>query len=172
MNYFNGCNKQMDCKSHLKKPSITGLIIYIVAPINLYKRIFGTCIAIVLLCLTACNGTATKDPAFNDTAVSCETNLPSRLTVANTISYELNSVDSSTEGMKWIPGGETLLGASDDEGRADEYPQHKVKIKGFWIDETEVTNAQFRKFVDATGYITTAEKNVNWEELKKRSEER
>src|SRR5687768_9323903 len=122
MNYFNGCNKQTDCKFHLKKPSITGVIIYIVAPINLYKRIFGTCMAIVLLSLTACNNTSTQGVAFNDTAVSCETNLPSRLTVADTTSYKLGPDNSSTEGMKWIPGGETLLGASDDEGRADEYP--------------------------------------------------
>ncbi len=69
--------------------------------------------------------------------------------------------------MKWIAGGEFLLGASDEEGRPDEYPQHRVKIDGFWMDETEVTNAQFKKFVDATGYSTTAEKTVSWEELKK-----
>src|SRR5207247_6003867 len=48
-----------------------------------------------------------------------------------------------------------------------ERPAHRVKLDGFWMDQTDVTNAQFRKFVDATGYVTTAEKPVDWEELKK-----
>lgn len=60
-----------------------------------------------------------------------------------------------------------MMGAHDNEGNPDEYPKRKVKVAGFWMDATEVTNAQFRKFVEATGYITTAERNVVWEELKK-----
>jgi formylglycine-generating enzyme required for sulfatase activity len=60
-----------------------------------------------------------------------------------------------------------MMGASDDEGRPDEYPQHKVKLDGFWMDITEVTNAQFKKFTVATGYVTTAEKKPDWEEIKK-----
>lgn len=59
------------------------------------------------------------------------------------------------------------MAASDKEGRQDEYPQHKVKVSGFWVDATEVTNAQFAEFVAATGYITTAERAPVWEELKK-----
>ena len=60
-----------------------------------------------------------------------------------------------------------MLGASDNESRPDECPVHKVVINGFWMDATEVTNARLRKFVEATGYITTAEKAPDWEELKK-----
>ncbi|MBD0378347.1 MAG: formylglycine-generating enzyme family protein, partial [Flavisolibacter sp.] len=67
----------------------------------------------------------------------------------------------------WIEGGEYSMGCSNGEGRPDEYPQHQVKVNGFWMDATEVTNAQFKKFVEATGYITTAEKAPDWEELKK-----
>lgn len=59
------------------------------------------------------------------------------------------------------------MGASDTEGRPDEYPQHQVKVSGFWMDATEVTNAQFAAFVEATGYVTTAERAPDWEELKK-----
>lgn len=69
--------------------------------------------------------------------------------------------------MVFIPGGQYMAGASDDKGRPDEYPVHKVELKGFWIDQTEVTNAQFKKFVEATGYVTTAEKTPDWEEMKK-----
>jgi formylglycine-generating enzyme len=70
------------------------------------------------------------------------------------------------QGMIYIPGGVQELGAHDDEGRPDEYPAHTVQLDGFWMDATEVTNAQFRKFVEATGYITTAERKPDWEELK------
>ena len=50
--------------------------------------------------------------------------------------------------------------------RPDEYPKHKIEISSFWMDETEVTNAQFKEFTDATGYITTAERSINWDEIK------
>src|SRR5688572_13531598 len=59
------------------------------------------------------------------------------------------------------------MGAADKEGSPDEYPQHKVQVSDFWMDATEVTNAQFSKFVEATNYVTTAEKKPDWEELKK-----
>lgn len=75
--------------------------------------------------------------------------------------------NAAIENMVLIPGGEYLMGSSGNEGRPDEYPQHTVKVKDFWMDETEVTNAEFREFVEATGYITTAEQKPDWEELKK-----
>jgi len=71
------------------------------------------------------------------------------------------------EGMVWIPGGTYSMGGDNDQARQDELPKHRVKVNGFFIDITEVTNAQFAKFVVATGYKTTAEKDINWEELKK-----
>jgi len=61
-------------------------------------------------------------------------------------------------GMVWIPGGEFTMGTDSDLGRPEEKPAHRVRVSGFWMDQTEVTNAQFRKFVEATGYVTTAEK--------------
>jgi len=71
------------------------------------------------------------------------------------------------EGMIWIPGGEFAMGGTDALARPDESPVHRVRVDGFWMDATEVTNAQFAKFVDATGYVTVAERAVDWEELKK-----
>ncbi len=72
-------------------------------------------------------------------------------------------------GMVLIPGGEFTMGARDGDAlaRADERPSHRVRVAAFYMDATEVTNAQFAAFVRATGYVTTAERPVDWEELKK-----
>ena len=67
--------------------------------------------------------------------------------------------------MVWIPGGEFTMGTDEKHGWADEKPAHRVRVAGFWMDQTEVTNAQFRAFVEATGYVTTAEKKPDWEEM-------
>ena len=61
------------------------------------------------------------------------------------------------EGMTWIPGGQFSMG-TDEAGFPDTRPIHRVKVDGFWMDKTEVTNAQFDKFVRATGYVTHAER--------------
>jgi sulfatase modifying factor 1 len=68
------------------------------------------------------------------------------------------SVESNAEmsGMVWIPAGKFTMGATD--GPADEAPLHDVKVNGFWMDKTEVTNEQFAKFVKATRYVTIAER--------------
>jgi sulfatase modifying factor 1 len=60
-------------------------------------------------------------------------------------------------GMVWIPGGTFWMG-SDDPRMADARPVHRVSVDGFWMDRTEVTNAQFARFVRETGYVTTAER--------------
>jgi sulfatase modifying factor 1 len=73
--------------------------------------------------------------------------------------------------MIFIPGGTFTMGSTDGLARPDEQPPHEVTLRGFWIDRTEVTNAQFREFVDATGYVTIAERPVDWEELKKQTPE-
>ena len=70
-------------------------------------------------------------------------------------------------GMVWVPGGEFTMGTDSDLGWPDEKPAHRVRVDGFWMDVTEVTNAQFRDFVEATGYVTTAEKPPVLEELKR-----
>jgi len=70
-------------------------------------------------------------------------------------------------GMVWIPGGRFIMGSTDPLARKDERPTHAVEVRGFWMDATEVTNADFRRFVEATGYKTLAERPVDWEELRK-----
>jgi formylglycine-generating enzyme required for sulfatase activity len=66
--------------------------------------------------------------------------------------------------MVWIPGGTAMLG--DDDGAPDEQPAHSVTIDGFWMDRTEVTNTAFKKFVDAMGYLTIAERTPKREDFK------
>jgi formylglycine-generating enzyme required for sulfatase activity len=60
------------------------------------------------------------------------------------------------DGMIWIPGGTFAMGS--EQGRADERPVHQVSVSGFWMDRTEVTNADFGRFVASTGYMTIAER--------------
>jgi sulfatase modifying factor 1 len=61
-----------------------------------------------------------------------------------------------TADMVWIPGGAFLMGS--DEHYPEEAPAHPVSIDGFWMDRYTVTNTQFRRFVEATGHVTLAER--------------
>ena len=69
------------------------------------------------------------------------------------------------EGMVWVEGGAFSMGSTHPLARRDESPIHRVKVDGFWIDKTEVTNAEFTRFVEATGYETTAERAPTIEEI-------
>ena len=68
-------------------------------------------------------------------------------------------------GMRWIEGGTFAMGTDSELGWPDEKPPHPVHVESFWIDEHEVTNAEFSRFVDATGYTTTAERAPNLDEI-------
>ena len=76
-------------------------------------------------------------------------------------------------GMVWIPGGEFAMGSDDPtsslcggkDAMPDARPIHPVHVDGFWMDRTEVTNAQFEKFVQATGYVTIAEQTPRAEDF-------
>ena len=71
------------------------------------------------------------------------------------------------KGMVKISGGAFVMGGNNDQARADEMPQHKVAVRTFWMDETEVTNREFTQFVEATGYVTIAEQPIDIEEMMK-----
>jgi sulfatase modifying factor 1 len=68
--------------------------------------------------------------------------------------------------MAWVPGGEFLMGSDHRLAQPNEKPAHGVRVRGFWMDRTHVTNAQFQAFVQATGYVTTAERKPDWESLR------
>ena len=77
------------------------------------------------------------------------------------------------KGMVWIPGGEFSMGAQDEPGAGDvgmratddARPIHRVRVDGFWMDTTVVTNDQFAEFVKATGYVTIAERTPTAEQF-------
>ena len=82
------------------------------------------------------------------------------------------SVESSfinPEGMIWVEGKSYTKGAKNNDVFAmmREKPSHEVYIDGFFIDATEVTNNEFQKFVNETGYLTMAEREIDWDEMKK-----
>ena len=72
-------------------------------------------------------------------------------------------------GMVYIEGGTYRQGAvqKDPMAMGHEKPVHKVKVSSFFMDIHEVTNAQYRDFVEATGYKTVAERPLDWDALKK-----
>jgi len=83
------------------------------------------------------------------------------------------------KGMVWIPGGEFSMGSNvEDESLCslsgvtkDAAPIHRVYVDGYFMDETEVTNEEFEKFVKATGYVTVAEQKPTKEEFPTAAEE-
>lgn len=84
-------------------------------------------------------------------ASCCCSNLPNRF--------------EAPAGMVWIPGGEFSMGSDSSDAKKDEQPPHPAKVDGFWMDATPVTNRQFKEFVEATHYVTTAEKAPTLEEI-------
>lgn len=76
-----------------------------------------------------------------------------------------NSTDSiANEGMVLIPGGTFSMGGDaglmegGSQSHRSAYPIHEVAVDDFWMDATEVTNREFAAFVEATGYVTFAER--------------
>ena len=91
---------------------------------------------------------------------------PSMPEAMATVENAVTAPGRPPEGMVWIPGGEFSMGATEQPGMnevgmqatTDSRPIHRVYVDGFWIDATEVTNQQFAKFIEATKYVTVAER--------------
>jgi sulfatase modifying factor 1 len=130
------------------------------------KKVFRAFILFGLLALPHVEARAMPDGTKAGVAVETEMSccaVPPRLTM---LTQDINDVSPGGDdarqtahpgGMVWIPGGEFTMGSDLPDAYRVEKPAHRVKVSGFWIDETEVTNAQFQVFVKATGYVTTAE---------------
>ena len=83
-----------------------------------------------------------------------------------------------TSNMVWIEGGTFEMGSEKvadsqtvnasllgSQPRPDEFPKHTTQVRSFWMDKTEVTNAQYQEFVEATGWLTVAERPIDLEEI-------
>jgi formylglycine-generating enzyme required for sulfatase activity len=138
-------------------------------------------LSVLLIGFSAKHETSSPAPAAKNAvsqeikrkAICCESNIPSRFAtlLPAYAPSKLSAQDKPEaavlhEGMVWIPGGTFGMGADNQQASPDEYPKHMVTVDGFWMDATEVTNAQFARFVKATGYKTTAEIKPDWEKLK------
>lgn len=121
---------------------------------------------ILFAMLVACKNPTAERVAKREDTMSC---MPAARFSAKNSNIGLGTIssDSSLKGMVLIPGGSFRMGGNNEQAANDEYPQHSVKVDPFWMDATEVTNAQFAAFVKATAYKTTAETKPDWEELKK-----
>ena len=91
---------------------------------------------------------------------------------APTVEDKTAPPDKTPDGMVWIPGGEFSMGAEDSadmnevgmQATRDSRPIHRVYVHGFFMDRTDVTNAEFARFVNSTGYITVAERKPRAED--------
>jgi formylglycine-generating enzyme required for sulfatase activity len=70
----------------------------------------------------------------------------------------VESIDPHPD-MLWISGGTFLMGS--DRHYPEEAPAHRVTVNGFWMDRCTVTNREFQRFVEATRYVTLAERPAN-----------
>ncbi len=121
---------------------------------------------IILFAIMGCkNG---DKPTGSEAAVSSpDREAPDEVTT--TLLVNAPSGVKAPEGMAWIPGNQFMQGAVSQDPMAmqHEKPAHRVAVDGFFMDMTEVTNDQFAAFVEATGYTTVAEREIDWDELKK-----
>lgn len=107
---------------------------------------------------------------------NCKTEKENKTVESETIeqqAYEILVEQPSTietpEGMVWVNGKTFKQGAKagDEFAMMREQPVHEVSVDGFFIDISEVTNKQYKIFVDATNYVTVAERDIEWETMKK-----
>ena len=124
-------------------------------------------VLVALVAIRRAPADAPGSPVGNAMPAASTTFLPTR---ANTVPPR----GPAPAGMVWIPGGEFSMGAQDPpdmddtvgmQATTDSRPIHRVYVDGFWMDATEVTNAQFAAFVEATGYVTVAERKPSAEEF-------
>jgi formylglycine-generating enzyme len=136
-------------------------------------------IAIVLvLCASyvahrALSGKSSLELSSDPEAASSATNDDSPRTFGPTIENQDPAPGAPPEGMAWIPGGEFSMGANDppdmDEvgmnATKDSRPIHRVYVDGYYMDKTDVTNAEFAAFIRATHFVTVAERTPRAEDL-------
>jgi len=134
-------------------------------------------ILLSIISFSACTFETPKDKIISNEELDCnhsslsnnEQVNKSKFTLDLNLWNESNEMDTSKLfNMVRIPSGLFFMGSEDDSmALPREKPIHKVEVYSFYMDVHEVTNSQFKKFVDATDYITLAELPIDWDEMKK-----
>lgn len=119
-----------------------------------------------LVCNTDPDGLWTIMTSFRTTTAAVAT-----LMLMSSLALAEAQPGKAPAGMVWVPGGEFAMGAPDPTGAdnnavgmhatTDARPIHRVRVDGFWMDRTEVTNRDFAAFVSATAYVTVAERSLS-----------
>lgn len=118
------------------------------------RILFAGTAVVVVVAIAAAVWWGARDPASTTAAID-EVTLGTREACAAYDGVPAGWGEQPQAGMRWIAAGTVAFGS--DRGYADERPVRAMEVPGFWIDRTEVTNAQFARFVQATGYVTSAE---------------
>jgi formylglycine-generating enzyme required for sulfatase activity len=158
-------NKRTSAKSGGGRPAVTVATVFAVTAIV---------VAIARLVMSpaaapAASTTAPATPAGAAAAAPAPASSSPTASMATFLPTSANTVPApgpAPDGMVWIPGGEFSMGAADQpdmnevgmNATRDSRPVHRVYVDGFFMDKTDVTNAQFAAFVKATGYVTVAER--------------
>lgn len=120
-----------------------------ISPFLNFRKLLGSCLSCALgVSLVNCS-----EKSSENTKIS-----PSQET--QMVEESQFTTDTLTSKMLWIPSGTFPMGAND-AAFEDAQPLHQVTVNGFWMDEHEVTNAEFAAFVKATNYVTVAERPLN-----------
>lgn len=137
-------------------------------------KLVSSCLALVIATSTLglFLGCASKDTANIPEAEVQKTVLEGQSFLVDDFMAAISSIEPRKDGpdksnMVQIEGGAFEMGDDQDQARADEVPIHLVKVKSFWMDVNEVTNADFKEFVEATGYKTIAEQEIDIDEMMK-----
>jgi formylglycine-generating enzyme len=149
--------------------ALATLCIIVVVGINLWRLRPTRTVAVVVPPPSPVSSIAT--PSSEPAAATTSAGIPFVPTEPN----KTVSPGNAQPGMVWIPGGEFSMGAQDPpdmerdhvgmQATEDSRPVHRVYVDGFWMDKTDVTNAEFEKFVAATHYITEAERTPKAEDF-------
>ena len=126
---------------------------------------FIICVVLVLARCTTAPDTTEKRQASSVLSCGNNTGNDGSSKFSSTIENNVPPPSVAPTGMVWIPGGIFSMGTDESNESlcsvpgltSDAFPIHRVKVAAFWMDEHEVTNAEFEKFVQATGYKTIAE---------------
>ncbi len=160
-----------------RKPWIVGIVIVAaaLACIVIYQRSAPSSAEASGAPASAAETSASGKPEVKDGNVSKTTSEPEMKAVVfePTIPNKTPRPTKAPSGMVWIPGGEFSMGAQDPPGMdevgmkatLDSRPVHRVYVDGFFMDTMDVTNAEFEKFVKATGYVTIAEQKPRAEDF-------